>query len=261
MKQNFHQGIVNVTLSLVLTTLGAGAARAQQAAAASGRVATRPVAEVLAQVGQSAGVIILADSTVQGRLPPPASPVTAENVEQQIAEYARALPAGTTWAKLYVPVPANGRRDGNIVADFAHALARVVGTVGRDTPVGTVEILGRRLATDKANETIAALNLKLVYLLTNPRAVSEGSIAANWSRMTPEQRELYAQQQSQRLLALDPASRVRMLRDMMLAREMSPQDAVMRAMMSQMSGSERIQLKQAVGEALGAGKEQFRGDK
>src|SRR5436190_11340032 len=125
---------------------------AQQKPPPAARPSTFPAAVVLGQMAQSAGVTILADSTVQGRLPLPAVPATAATVEQQIAEMVRALPAGTTWAKLYVPAPANGRWSGDVVANYARSLAQVVGTVGRAAPAGTVEILGRNVPADKASE-------------------------------------------------------------------------------------------------------------
>jgi hypothetical protein len=199
-------------------------------------------------------VTVLADSTIQGRLALPAVPATAATVEQQIAEAVKALPAGTTWAKLYVPAPANGRWSGDAVADYARALAQMVGMVGRAAPAGTVEILGRTIPADKANEYITALNLRLVYLVTNPRAQTPTTAglgaASNWTQMTPAQRELYIQQQAQRVLALDPASRMQMLRGLMENMEISPQQALIKSVISQMTDDERVALKQS-----------FKGDK
>src|SRR5688572_14176087 len=43
----------------------------------SPRATTRPAAEVLAQIGRSANVIVLTDSTVQARLPAPEVAATA----------------------------------------------------------------------------------------------------------------------------------------------------------------------------------------
>jgi hypothetical protein len=115
-----------VALAILWAASTSSAALAETDAASSGRVSTRPAASVLAQIGQSAGVIVLADSTVEARLPVPATPATADTVETQIAAMVRLLPAGTTWAKLYVPAPANGRWNGDVVADFARAQARLV---------------------------------------------------------------------------------------------------------------------------------------
>src|SRR5262245_55429786 len=209
-------------LLAVLTTV---AVRAQQTPAPAPGAGTRPAAEVLAQLGQSAGVVILADATVQGRLPVAEARATPESVEQQLSALVRGLPAGTTWVKLYVPAPANGRWDVEVVGDYARAQARLVGAIGRPSPTGMVELMGRQVPTEKANEAIATLNLKLVYLVTDPRAQVGPNVAAHWAQMTREQREAYAQQQAQRLLALDPASRIEALRQLM-HREPSPQDMV-----------------------------------
>jgi hypothetical protein len=146
--------------------------------------------------------------------------------------------------KLYVPAPANGRWDAAVVEDYARAQARLVGTLGRPAPAGMVELLGRQVPTEKANEAIATLNLKLVYLVTNPRVQSASNVTANWARLTPEQREAYAHQQAQRLLALDPASRLEALRQLM-RREQTPQDMVLDSVIRQIPVEERVQLKQS----------------
>jgi hypothetical protein len=235
-----------VAISVLLTALGGAPTLGQTTTApASGRVSTRPAAEVLAQIGQSAGVVILADSTVQARLPVPTAAATSETVEPQIAAMVHALPAGTSWAKLYVPAPASGRWNADDVANFARAQARLVGTVGRTAPAGMVEILGRQIPATSASQYITALNLKLVYLVTNPRAPSSADAAQNWAQLTPEQRMQYAQQQAERIMALDPGSRVQALRDMMRSQEPRPQDYILKAVFSQLSEDERIALKQS----------------
>jgi hypothetical protein len=219
--------------------------RAQQAPAP--RAGTRPAAEVLAELGRSAGVIVLTDASVQGRLRMPPGGATAETIEQQIADIVRLLPAGTTWSKLYVPAPVNGRWDAAAVADFARAQARQLGTtVGRPTAAGTVELLGQRMPASKANEHIAALNLKLVYLVTNPRVQTAALAAVDWRRLSPEQRDLYTRQQAERLLALDPASRVQMLVQMLTAQHDTPETALIRTVMQRLSDDERRQVREAV---------------
>jgi hypothetical protein len=154
-----------------LAVLGIGTAltvQAQQNPAARPGPPTRPAAEVLKLLGQSAGVVVLPDASVQGRLMTPPGEATPETIEQRITEIARVLPAGTTWTKLYVPAPPNDRWDAEVVAEYARVQARLLGTAGRPAPPGTVELLGQRVPVDKANKHIAALNLKLVYLVTNP---------------------------------------------------------------------------------------------
>lgn len=217
-----------------------------QQAPAADSVHTRPAAEVLTQLGRTAGVIVLADPTIPARLPVPVLEVTPASVEEQLATLVRALPAGTTWTKLYAPAPADGRWSLDAVLDYARALARQVGSVGRSPAPGTVEMLGRAVPAEKAGEYAAALNLKLVYLVTSSRPQSGPDAAANWSRLTPDQRAVYVQRQAQRLLALDPATRVRVMSQMM--QEASPQQMVMRMVMEQMPDDERVQLKQSLGQ-------------
>jgi hypothetical protein len=245
MRRNKRKLSLAVAVPALLTALVSLSGSAQQAPAPTPTARTRPAAEVLAQLGQSAGVVILADASVQGRLPLSEASATPETVEQQLAALVRGLPAGTTWIKLYVPAPLNGRWDAEVVQEYARAQARLVGTFGRPAPAGMVELLGRQVPTEKANDCIAALNLKLVYLVTNSQAQSAPNVAANWARLTTEQRQAYAQQQAQRLMALDPASRLDALRQLM-RREPTPQDMVVRMVLEQMPEEEHIQLKQSL---------------
>jgi hypothetical protein len=135
--------------------------------------------------------------------------------------------------------------DVDAVADYARAQARLVGAGGRPAPEGMVEVLGRQVPIAKANEAIATLNLKLVYLVTNSRAPSAPNAAANWSRLTTEQREAYARQQAQRLMSMDPTSRLEALRQLLI-REPTPQDMVLRMVFEQIPEGERVQLKQSL---------------
>ncbi len=185
----------------------------------------RPVAEVVQRIGEGAGIVVLTDSTVQGLVPLPHMKATPETVEKQITDVVEALPAGTTWAKLYVPVPANGRWNGDTVVEYAQAQAKLVGkAVGGAIPAGNVEILGRLVPTEKAQEYITGLNLKLVYVLTNPGAKS--------ANRTPEQR---AQQAAQQIRNMDPLYRAQAVWDML-----AEQSAFWQAL----SPEEAIQLKQ-----------------
>jgi hypothetical protein len=78
--------------------------------------------------------------------------------------------------------------------------------------------MGQRLPADRAAGIIAALNLKPVYLVTNPneRITTASGNAVNdlarWTQMTPEQQQQYARQQAQQLLNMDPALRQQMFR-------------------------------------------------
>ena len=62
--------------------------------------------------------------------------------------------------------------------------------VGGATPAGTVEIMGQKIAADKADAFIAGLNLRPVYLVTNPRGGSSSASVSDgqWAALTPEQK-------------------------------------------------------------------------
>lgn len=146
----------------------------------------RPVAQVLAVIGRSAGVIVVADSTLAGeRVAFPDAPVTPANVEEQIARVVRALPQGARWAKLYLPPPPEGRVwKGDEVMAYALAQARLWGgVIGASGPPGTEEILTQRLPADKARVVIEALNLKPVYLVTGGRGTFQGVWTSTFGEM------------------------------------------------------------------------------
>jgi hypothetical protein len=245
-------------MSLLLVA-GAGAAssraaRAQQQEPAppgnAQRAGMRPVADVLSRIGQAVGVTIVADNTVANeRVPLPAAPTTPENFETQVAEVAKALPQGATWAKLYLPATSR-TQSGEDVAAYAMAQAKLFGSVGA-AQAGTVEILGQRVPAEKAQEYITGLNLKPVYLVTNPRLRATASqpaagVADNnlqqWMQMTPEQRQQYAQAQASQLLNMDPTLRQQM---------MEQQRMIMRQMMRQMTPEQRQQMFQGRGGGQG----------
>ncbi len=190
-------------------------ARAQEAPVApvpSNKQQMRPLSTILASMTRASGIDVVADGTVASTpVPLPSEAVTPENLERQIATLVAALPQGTTWAKLYLPPPAGGRGyDGNIVADYAKAQSRLVGPVGGETPAGIVEIFGQRIPSDKAQAHIAALNLKPVYLITNPNSTSGFGLngdPSKWSSLTPEQQKKFAQDTAAQLANMDPASR------------------------------------------------------
>jgi len=63
---------------------------------------------------------------------------------------------------------------------------------------------------DQAETYITGLNLKPVYLLTNPlqpHLANANADPSQWSGMTPDQRRQYAQQQASLLAGMDPAQR------------------------------------------------------
>jgi hypothetical protein len=61
--------------------------------------------------------------------------------------------------------------------------------------------------------------------------------------LTPPQRQAFIQQQAGRIMALDPATRLATLRQLMMNQEPTPQQELIKAVTSQMSDGERVQLK------------------
>jgi hypothetical protein len=191
----------------------------------------RPASVILAEIGKAAGVTIVADSTVAAvRVAAPAGAATTDTVEQQIAGVVQALPRGTTWLKLYLPPPAQGRPwNGDDLAAYAKAQARLYGSVRRSSTAaaaeaapGTVEILGQKIPAEQARETITTLNLAPVYLVTNPALDTAGEMG-DWSQMTLDQRRAAARQAAERILNMDPA-----LRSQYLQQHMMTFDTIMR---------------------------------
>jgi hypothetical protein len=198
------------------------------------------VTEVLSRISQSADVTVLADSTVQqGRVPMPAQAATSGNIEQQLTTVTRSLPSGTIWGKLYLPAPAGGRWIADNVVQYAQAQARLLGKpIGGPTPAGAVEILGQQVPEEKGRQVIEALRLKLVYILTNPRA--------SLTQMSPDQRQQYAQQ----FRNMDPGARVQAMMQMQMQMDqmMQPYHEMFSAMWSELSDDQKMQLKRTIGE-------------
>ena len=207
----------------------------------------RPLADVLMRMSRDTGVVVVADSTVAAeQVTPPAEATTAENLEAQVAALVRTLPSGATWGRLYLPAPPRGGRgySGDAVAEYAMAQAKLFGKVG-DAPAGQVEVLGKSLAASAAAPVMTALDLRPVYLVTNPNLRASAGAAAvvppgasqSWSQMTEQQRQQAAALEAQRLQRMDPQL----------------QGAVMRSMIQNMSPEQRRQMFQGMGGDGGRG--------
>lgn len=174
---------------------------------------TVPLATVLTAVTRATGIDVVADRSVAGEQVTELSrKPTAETIDDTSAEVVRSLPQGTVWAKLYLPTP-KGRRgfDGNAVADYALAQAKLFGNVGGSTPAGTIEVMGQKVSGEQANAVAATLNLKPVYVILHPNRRDSGGGFGDWTKwagMTAEEKMQYAQQQAQQLINMDPNARM-----------------------------------------------------
>jgi hypothetical protein len=203
---------------------------------------TRPLSNVLFSISRSSGISVVADSSLVNQVVAmPENEVTAANLEDSIAAVVASLPSGTVWAKLYLPEPKGNRGfNGDAVADYALAQAKLFGNVGGATPAGTIEVMGQKVTADKVPAVTAALNLKPVYILANPnrKTVPETGNSSNWASMTPEQRQQAAQQQAQQLMNMDPNAR---------AAYIQQQRAVMESLMQSMTPQQRAEFVRSMG--------------
>ncbi|MBC8137830.1 MAG: hypothetical protein H8F28_18275 [Fibrella sp.] len=204
------------------------------------KVPMRTVREVLKRIeeGAGVGVRIVADSTIlTEKVPLPTEATTPANFEAQIAAVVDALPKGTAWAKLYLPAAEARAYKGDDLTDYALAQSKLFGKVG-NAPEGSVEVLGKVLAADKAQAVIEALNLKPIHLLTNTvaKAVSSGD-SAIWAKMTQEDKEAFAKKEAAKMIALGPQN---------LANQFGQQAAVMGQMFTMMTPEQRDQFRQSM---------------
>ncbi len=192
----------------------------------------------LERIGSIVGLTVLADSTVAfervsesdvpesarenvlPQIPLPRQVEAEAQVEKQIAALVQKLPRGTVWAKLFLPALPPGRAwKGDDVAAFAYAQARLFGPVGAGVSDGSIEILGKRVGKESAPPFVAGLDLKTVYIVSNPRREMQitggtpwsAASQAQWEKMTDDERRIYGQQQAGWIMSLPSEQRDLML--------------------------------------------------
>ena len=149
------------------------APQAPDASASARKTRLQPVKSIVQKMSEDAGITVLADSTIATvQVMTPDGETTAANLEDRLDRLVKRLPAGTKWAKVFLPAPENGRRyTPDAVTQFVRAQATLFGKAG-ESKVGTVEILGRKLADAEAEAYVKGLNLIPVYVLSNLSAQS-----------------------------------------------------------------------------------------
>lgn len=188
-----------------------------------------PLSKVLADLGKETETVVLADSTV-AQIPVRFRSDTSLTVDQRLKLLVRLLPAGSVWAKLYVPKPAGERWNADNITQYARSLAQLTGRpVGGTSPEGTVNILGRPIPQAEAEEHIRGLDLRLVYLVSNP-SISRLGISSD--RLP---------QMAQQFRAMNQADRVRMFMEMQ-----EQQQQMMKLLFEGMSDQERIEFKRSL---------------
>lgn len=201
---------------------------------------TRPLDATLRLMSRETGLVIVTDSSLaQAPVPVVKQTATADNLEERLDLLVKALPKGTRWMRLLLPPAPTGRAfRGEDLADFALAQARLFGKVGQPTPAGAVEVLGQKIAPEKAEIVHDALNLRPVYLIVHPglrtaRAASVQDLAA----MTPEQQQEWAKRQAQELATMNPQARAQAMKQML-----QQPGLLIKALLSSLSPDEGGQL-------------------
>jgi hypothetical protein len=191
-----------------------GQAGATATAAPPARSATpgerRAVRDVAADLAASAGVTVVADSSI-ARVPvgAPATTVTAATLEGELDRIVREMPEGTRWVRVLLPESASRHLTGDAVAEYVADEARLYGAA----PAGSVTILGQVVTKEQADAIIGTFALKPVYLIANDglraaaaaRAVVMAQAAA-WVQLTPVQQQRTAMLELAQLYRLDAPS-------------------------------------------------------
>ena len=213
---------------------------------------TTPLETLALKMSRGAGQQVVADTPL-ATLPvtAPTEATTPANVEAQIDAIVKEMPKGTTWIKIYLPnAPTARGYKGSDVADYAIAQAKLFGKVGEATPNGTIEVLGRVVPAEQVPTMVSTLALKPVYLIVNAakHSLAADEAATPWNSMTAEQKQRFAANQAQQLLALDPAARGQAMQQMM-----DQQRQVMQSLMQNMTQQQRQEFFQQMRQNGGGG--------
>lgn len=212
------------TLALIVLLAGVGA-NAQEPNRPTPKVSVR---EAVRRITQSTGSVIVADRTVanaQISVDP-----AGTKLDAALKKLEGALPEGTIIRKVLLPAfkPGATPPDGDQVSalvDAQDALLQPVSGV-KALAAGEHNVLGRALKDDQTKPAIEALNLKVVYLVTNPKLKDDLVVQANqlqnemlrrFLAMTPEQQSAMFDQQWDSLMNMDPAMRRALLQQQVQA--------------------------------------------
>ena len=178
-----------------------------------------PLREVLTRLSTVSGVWVAADSTVGGTL------ITLDTrggkLMPVIATLLGMLPKETQVRLSAVPIAKNVP-PGDLVAQYLMAqdalrtAKKAAYTPGAPVVLPTeIEVMGRMMDPEKAAPVLSALELKPIFLLTNPASdpmvaralrMQEDNMRL-WMDMTPEQRVQLADYQLNGLLNMDSSAR------------------------------------------------------
>jgi hypothetical protein len=235
----------HVILAAIFLAAFVPGARAQDTGAAAPSK-TKPLSYVLTGIKKDCGAAVLSSSLLAtAQVKPPKAPVTAETLEETLDELVKSLPAGTIWAKLWLPpLPAGRQFKGDDLVDYAVAQSRLYPGVGASQP-GIVEVLGQKLPADKAESVVAALGLKPVYIVCNPSKTAPG--ASDFESLTEDQKKAAIDKQVQKILSMPPEQQVQAFGQMFQQTGM-----VMGSLMKNMSPDQRRGFMQNLGMMMGS---------
>ncbi len=233
MPRNKH-AIIKPLLSVALGLFfSLGVARAQEPPAVPAvqkrvpalNLEPMPAKKLAAELTKASGFLVVVDSTLaNSRVSLSTTGGPLETVLQQLMAN---LPKGTVLKKTHMPSAAATSPDPNaeVVSVLIQVNEALVAPMNRGARLGpdTVIVQGRAIPKEKADDVLAALDMKPVYLMTNPQAKSPGLSMANlqadmmrlWNNMTPEQRKEATERQWNDFVNMDPNARKAYMQQMM----------------------------------------------
>jgi hypothetical protein len=183
------------------------------------------VRELAARLTKESGFLVIADDTLASSRVSLTS--VGGSLEAVLAQLAPQLPKGSLLRRTHLPASAATSPDPNaevvsLIIQINDALAGPLNDGARPEPDALI-VQGRVVPKDKVPMVLAALDLKPVFLLTNPKTKSpagsfasmQGDIMRLWQNMTPEQRKSAVEKQWDDFLNMDPAARKTYMQQMM----------------------------------------------
>jgi hypothetical protein len=171
-------GCVALSLCMISTSLHAQ----EKEKSTATRTRNVPLTTLLRQMSEESGVTVLGDSTVGSLTAPPLKEATTrENLETQLQALMRTLPAGTEWAKIYLPIPEQGKKyQPDAITQLIRSQINLFGKPSM-LPKGTVEIQGKRMSEKDAEAYIKGLNLAPYYVISNRNSTASatGALGGN----------------------------------------------------------------------------------
>jgi hypothetical protein len=183
------------------------------------------VKQLAARLTKESGFLVVADTTLANNRV--SLSTIGGSLETVLTQTLSLLPKGCLLKKTHMPSAAATSPDPNpevvsIIIQVNEALATPMNPGTKSDPDALI-IQGRMVPKEKAASVLAALDLKPVYLLTNPQgrnaaqnfASMQADIMRLWQTMTPEQRKSAVERQWDDFMNMDPNVRKAYMQQMM----------------------------------------------